>query len=56
VPPFRKLVRQTSPGISIAQAGLRLARAMLPVAALYIGALIIDEVVRLTISSRPRRR
>jgi ATP-binding cassette subfamily B protein len=48
LPPFLKLVWQTSPGISAAQAGLRLVRAMLPVASLYIGALIIDEVVRLT--------
>jgi len=47
LPPFIKLVWQTSPGIALAQAGLRLVRALLPVAALYVGALIIDEVVRL---------
>src|ERR1700692_1718409 len=48
LPPFLKLVWQTSPGIAIAQGLLRLLRALLPVAALYVGALIIDEVVRLT--------
>jgi ATP-binding cassette subfamily B protein len=48
LPPFLKLVWQTSPGITLAQGVLRLARALLPVAALYVGALIIDEVVRLT--------
>ena len=53
LPPFLKLVWQTSPGISIAQGVLRLARALLPVAALYVGALIIDEVVRLTRAPSP---
>jgi ATP-binding cassette, subfamily B, bacterial len=48
LPPFLKLVWQTSPGIALAQAFLRVIRALLPVAALYVGALIIDEVVRLT--------
>ena len=47
VPPFLKLVWETSPGIAVAQVALRLVRALIPVAALYIGALIIDEVVRL---------
>ena len=48
IPPFIKLVWQTSPGLTVAQGGLRLVRALLPVIALYVGALIIDEVVRLT--------
>jgi ATP-binding cassette subfamily B protein len=48
LPPFLKLVWQTSPGITVAEALLRIVRALLPVAALYVGALIIDEVVRLT--------
>jgi ATP-binding cassette subfamily B protein len=48
VPPFLKLVWETSPGIAVAQVVLRLVRALIPVAALYIAALIIDEVVRLT--------
>ena len=46
LPPFLKLVWQTSPAISVALALLRLVRALLPVATLYIGALIIDAVVR----------
>src|SRR5260221_3211926 len=53
LPPFLKLVWQTSPGISVAQALLRLGRSLLPVAALYIGAKIIDEVVRLTHAPSP---
>ncbi|QJR13990.1 ABC transporter ATP-binding protein [Usitatibacter palustris] len=48
LPPFLKLVWETSPGIASAQVGMRLVRALLPVAALYVGAQIIDEVVRLT--------
>ena len=53
LPPFLKLVWQTSPGISVAQGVLRLVRALLPVASLYVGALIIDEVVRLTQAPSP---
>ena len=53
LPPFLRLVWQTSPGISVAQGLLRLLRALLPVAGLYIGALIIDEVVRLTRAPSP---
>jgi len=48
LPPFLKLVWETSPGIASAEIVLRLVRSLLPVAALYIAALIIDEVVRLT--------
>ena len=46
LPPFLKLVWQTSPAITLALGALRLARALLPVATLYVGALIIDAVVR----------
>ena len=53
LPPFLKLVWQTSPGISVAQGVLRIVRALLPVASLYVGALIIDEVVRLTRAPSP---
>ncbi|MGZ5038857.1 MAG: ABC transporter ATP-binding protein [Usitatibacter sp.] len=53
LPPFLKLVWQTSPLISVAQVGLRIARALIPVAALYVGARIIDEVVRLTHVASP---
>src|SRR5512140_1598437 len=48
LPPFLALVWQTSPAISLTQAALRIARALIPVAALFVGAKIIDEVVRLT--------
>jgi ATP-binding cassette, subfamily B, bacterial len=47
LPPFLKLVWQTSPGLAATDMGLRLVRALLPVATLYVGKLIIDEVVRL---------
>src|SRR5688572_2982417 len=53
IPPFLKLVWETSPGIAVAQVILRLVRALIPVAALYVGSLIIDEVVRLTGLPRP---
>src|SRR4051812_11091234 len=45
LPPFLKLIWQTSPAISVALVVLRLVRALLPVATLYVGALIIDAVV-----------
>ncbi len=48
LPPFLKLVWQTNPGLTLAQCVLRLIRALLPVATLYVGKLIIDEVVGLT--------
>ncbi len=47
IPPFLKLVWKTSPSLALGQAGLRLVRALLPVVALFVGKLIIDEVVRL---------
>ena len=47
LPPFLKLIWQTSPGLTVADLALRLVRALLPVVTLYIGKLIIDEVVRL---------
>src|SRR5947207_13761325 len=46
LPPFLKLVWQTSPAISVAVIVLRIVRALLPVATLYVGALIIDAVVK----------
>ena len=45
LPPFLKLVWQTSPSLTTASLSLRLLRALLPVAMLYVGKLIIDEVV-----------
>jgi len=45
--PFIKLVWRTSPSLTVSQALLRIVRALLPVVTLYIGKLIIDEVVML---------
>jgi ATP-binding cassette, subfamily B, bacterial len=45
VVPFSKLIWQTSPALTLATVGLRLVRALLPVATLYVGKLIIDQVV-----------
>jgi len=47
LPPFLKLVWRTSPALTLSQALLRVLRALLPVATLYVGKLIIDEVVLL---------
>ena len=47
LPPFLKLIWQTSARLTAANLGLRLIRALLPVATLYVGKLIIDEVIRL---------
>ncbi len=48
LPPFLRLVWQTNPALTLAQGTLRLVRAVLPVATLYVGKLIIDEVLALT--------
>src|SRR6185503_13355732 len=48
LPPFLKLVWRIGPGLALADAALRLVGAALPVAILYVGKLIIDEVVRLS--------
>jgi ATP-binding cassette subfamily B protein len=47
LPPFLSLVWQTSPALTVANLALRMIRALLPVVTLYVGKLIIDEVVRL---------
>ncbi|MEO8752614.1 MAG: ABC transporter ATP-binding protein [Casimicrobiaceae bacterium] len=47
LPPFLKLVWRTSPSLTASQGLLRIVRALLPVATLYVGKLIIDEVVML---------
>ena len=52
LPPFLALVWKTSPAITMADLACRLARAFLPVATLYVGKLIIDEVVRLAGAGR----
>jgi ATP-binding cassette subfamily B protein len=45
VPPFVRLVWQTHRGLTAAMVALRLARAFVPVAVLWVGKLIIDAVV-----------
>src|SRR5919199_83083 len=47
LPQFFKLVWQTSPSLSMTNAVLRIIRSALPLAILYIGKLIIDQVVLL---------
>jgi ATP-binding cassette, subfamily B, bacterial len=47
LPPFLALVWRTSPALTLSQSLLRIVRALLPVATLYVGKLIIDEVVLL---------
>ena len=54
VPPFLKLVWNTSRTITSAVLLLRLLRSLFPVVTLYVGKLIIDDVVRLSgIPNRP---
>ncbi|WP_338874833.1 ABC transporter ATP-binding protein [Spirosoma sp. SC4-14] len=48
LPAFFRLVWETSPGLFIGNASLRLIRAAIPAATLYIGKLIIDQVVALS--------
>ena len=47
LPPFLLSIWRTSPSLSLCTIVLRLLRALLPVATLYVGKLIIDEVTRL---------
>jgi ATP-binding cassette subfamily B protein len=47
LPPFLKLIWRTSRPLTTANLSLRLIRALLPIATLYVGKLIIDEVVTL---------
>ncbi|KAA9327431.1 ABC transporter ATP-binding protein [Adhaeribacter soli] len=47
LPAFLKLIWQTSPRMAFANIVLRIVRAAIPLSTLYIGKLIIDEVVRL---------
>ncbi|MEO8195094.1 MAG: ABC transporter ATP-binding protein [Thermoanaerobaculia bacterium] len=46
--PFLRLIWEIHPGFALATLLLRLLRALLPVATLFVGKLIIDEVLRLT--------
>jgi ATP-binding cassette subfamily B protein len=54
LPQFFRLVWQTSPGMFVANSVLRVLRASLPVLMLYIGKLIIDEIVTVTQLPAPR--
>lgn len=45
--PFFRLVWRANPGLTLLMVSLRLARAVMPVTMLWVGKLIIDEVVRL---------
>ena len=45
--PFLREIWATSRPLTLAAVGLRLVRAFLPIATLYVGKLIIDEAVRL---------
>ena len=47
LPPFLREIWRTSRPLTITTLGLRLVRALLPVAMLYLGKLIIDEAIRL---------
>ena len=47
LPPFLREIWASSPWLTSASLALRLVRALMPVATLYIGKLIIDEAVRL---------
>jgi ATP-binding cassette subfamily B protein len=48
IPAFFKLVWQSSPGMTLANIALRLFRAALPLLILYVGKLIIDQVIQLS--------
>lgn len=48
LPAFFRLVWQTSPAMALSNAILRAAQSATPLAILYVGKLIIDEVVRMT--------
>jgi ATP-binding cassette subfamily B protein len=53
IPRFFKMVWQTSPAMTLVSALLRIVRSAIPLAVLYVGKLIIDEVVLLHNSKSP---
>ncbi|WP_265500706.1 ABC transporter ATP-binding protein [Paracoccus beibuensis] len=53
IPPFLAMVWRASPRLTVAMILLRLARALMPVAMLWVGKLIIDRVVALSASGGP---
>jgi ATP-binding cassette, subfamily B, bacterial len=48
LPRFFRLVWRTSPALTISNAVLRILRAAIPVAVLYVGKLIIDQVIQIS--------
>jgi ATP-binding cassette, subfamily B, bacterial len=48
LPAFFRLVWKTSPSLTLATAAIRIVRSAIPVSILYVGKLIIDQVVLLT--------
>ncbi|WP_363432005.1 ABC transporter ATP-binding protein [Chitinophaga ginsengisegetis] len=48
LPAFFRMVWQTSPGLAIGNTVLRVAQSAMPLSLLYVGKLIIDQVVHLT--------
>ena len=55
VPPFLREIWGTSKPLTSAAIGLRLVRAFIPIATLYVGKLIIDEAIRLIALDVPDR-
>jgi ATP-binding cassette subfamily B protein len=55
LPAFLKLIWHTSPALTLANIALRLLRAALPLAMLYVGRLILDDVVQLSRLPAPAR-
>ncbi len=53
LPPFLKLIWRTSPVMTAGTLAVRLLRALLPIATLYVGKLIIDEVIRVAQTPAP---
>ncbi|HVY74203.1 MAG TPA: hypothetical protein VG890_05195, partial [Puia sp.] len=47
LPAFFRLVWEASPWMMLTNSGLRLLRSAIPVSILYVGRLIIDEVISL---------
>ncbi|QOW25546.1 ABC transporter ATP-binding protein [Lysobacter sp. H23M47] len=47
LPPFLRMIWATSRSLTLVTLGLRVVRALVPIATLYIGKLIIDEAIRL---------
>ena len=45
--PFFKMIWRTSPSLTLSNIVLRIIKSAIPVAQLYVGKLIIDEVIRL---------